>query len=93
MAWLNDFLLFLFVPGLVVFAAVISYRGPAQQYKIVQETNTLGEKRYEVWFEYQRWCSKNTWRLEETFDNLEQADQHIARQSKTRQTVREGSLK
>lgn len=93
MAWLNDLLLFLAVPGIVIFAAVISYRGPARQYKIVRETNTLGEKRYEVWFEYQRWCSKNTWRLEETFDTLEQADQHIARQSKTRQTVREGSLK
>lgn len=93
MTWLTDFLLFLFVPGLVVFAAVISYQGTARQYKIVQETNTLGETRYEVWFEYQRWCSKNTWQLEETFDTLEQADQHISRQSKTRQTVREGSLK
>lgn len=92
MNWLNDFLLFLFVPGLVIFAAIISYQGPVRQYKIVRETNTLDEKKYEVWFEYQRWCSKNTWQLEETFETEQEANEYVARQCKIREVVSEGKF-
>lgn len=94
MTWLNDLFLFLVVPGLAIVAAIISYRGDAYGYKIVCETNQLGEKRYQVWFEYYSiGAQSRSWRLEETFDTLELADQYISRQTKTTETVREGSLK
>lgn len=92
MDWLKDLLYFLFVPGLVLFAALLLYRGDRQGYKIVKETNTLGESRYEVWFEYYSIHGTHGWRHEETFDTEEQANQFIARQFKTREVIREGKL-
>ena len=92
MEWLKDLLYFLFVPGLVVLAALLTYRGSKQGYKIVKETNSLGESRYEVWFEYYNIQGTHGWRHEETFDTEEGADQFIARQHKTREVIREGKL-
>ena len=92
MTWLNDLFLFLAVPGIVIVAMILTHRGAAQRYKIVKETNTLGEERYEVWFEHYSLHGSKTWLHKETFDTIELADQYIARQFTTRETVREGKL-
>ena len=92
MTWLNDLLLFLFFPGVVVVAFLLAHRGNKQGYKIIKETNTLGESRYEVWFEYYTIHGLHGWTKEETFDTEQQADEFIARQHKIREVVREGKL-
>lgn len=89
---MNDILLFFLVPGLVIIAALLLHRGNKQSYKIIKETNTLGESRYEVWFEYYTVHGLHGWTLEEKFDTEEQANQFIARQHKIREVVREGKL-
>lgn len=92
MNWLTDLFYFLAVPGLVVLVSILVYRGDKQGYKIIKETNTLGEIHYEVWFEYYSIHGSHGWRHEKTFDTEEQADQFIARQFKTREVIREGKL-
>jgi hypothetical protein len=94
MEWANDLLLFLFFPAIVVLAAILTYKGAANNYKIVRVTNTLGEEKYEVYFQYERFdCSGCNWRLEETFETEQLADEFIARQYQKREVVREGKLK
>lgn len=92
MTWLNDLFYFLLVPGLVVVAFVLSYRGSARKYKIVKATNTLGEVKYEVWFDYHAIHGSYTWKLEEKFDTEDQANQFIARRFTIREVIREGKL-
>lgn len=92
MSWLNDILLFLIFPGLVILAAILAHKGSKRSYKIVKETNTLGESRYEVWFEYYTIHGLHGWTLEEKFDTEEQANEFIARQHKIREVIREGKL-
>lgn len=92
MNWINDVVLFLLAPGLVLIVALLTYRGPKQGYKIVKETNSLGESRYEVWFEYYSIQGSHGWLHEQTFDTQEAADQFIARQHKIREVVKEGKL-
>lgn len=89
---MNDILLFFLVPGLVIVAALLLHRGNKQSYKIVKETNTLGESRYEVWFEYYTVHGLHGWQLEEKFDTEEQANQFIAKQHTIREIIREGKL-
>lgn len=92
MDWLKDLFLFLFVPGLVIFAILLSHRGPKRRYKIVKETNSLGEEKYEVWFEYRNHYSNRVWHLEKTFDTEDLANEFVARQHTTRETIKEGTL-
>lgn len=92
MQWLHDVSLFLLAPGLVFIAYLITYRGDKLGYKIVKETNSLGEVKYEVWFEYYNIHGSHGWLKEETFDTEQQADEFLARQHKTREVVREGKL-
>jgi hypothetical protein len=94
MEWAMDLLYFLFFPAIVVLFAILTWRGAANNYKIVRVTNTLGEEKYEVYFQYERMdCSGLNWRLEETFPTEREADEFIARQFTKRETVREGKLK
>ena len=89
-----DLLYFFAVPIFVILAGLMLYRGGSKNYKIIKETNTLGESTYEVWFEYESIdCVSRTWRKESEYTTLEEADAFIARQFKTRETVREGKLK
>ncbi len=89
-----DILYFLLFPAILVLIAILTYKGSANNYKIVRVTNTLGEQKYEVYFQYERIdCSGCNWRLEETFETELQADEFIARQSKTREIIKEGKLK
>lgn len=92
MEWYHDLFLFLFVPGLVVLFFLLTYRGDKQAYKIVKETNRLGESRFEIWFEYHSIQGTNGWRLEKTFDTEEEAIQFIDKQQKTREVIKEGKL-
>ena len=89
---MSDMFLFFLVPALVVIAAILSHRDGKRGYKIVKETNTLGESRYEVWFEYYTIHGLHGWTLEEKFDTEELANEFIARQHKIREVVREGKL-
>lgn len=89
---MSDIFLFFLVPALVIIAAVLSHKGARQKYKIIKETNTLGESRYEVWFEYYTIHGLHGWTLEEKFDTEELANEFIARQHKIREVVREGKL-
>jgi hypothetical protein len=94
MEWTKDLALFLFFPAMIVLIAILTYRGAANNYKIVKVTNTLGEEKYEVYFQYESMdCVSRSWRLEETFETAQQADEFIARQYQKRETVREGKLK
>ncbi len=91
---MTDILLFLAVPFLVIVFAALTWRGAGKAYKIVRVTNTLGEEKYEVYFQYERIdCSGCDWRLEETFETEQLANEFIARQFQTREVVREGKLK
>jgi hypothetical protein len=90
---MTDLLYFLLVPVTVMLIAILTYRGAANNYKIVRVTNTLGEEKYEVYFQYESMdCVSRNWRLEETFRTEQQADEFIARQFQKRETVREGKL-
>jgi hypothetical protein len=89
-----DILYFLLFPAILVLIAILTYKGSANNYKIVRVTNTLGEEKYEVYFQYERIdCSGCNWRLEETFETELQADEFIARQNQKREIVKEGKLK
>ena len=94
MEWTKDLLVFLFFPACIALIAILTYRGAANNYKIVRVTNTLEEEKYEVYFQYESMdCMHRNWRLEETFETEQQADEFIARQYQKRETVREGRLK
>ncbi len=91
---LMDLLYFLTIPLIIVLLGIFTWRGAANNYKIVRVTNTLGEEKYEVYFQYESIdCIIHNWRLEETFETVQQADEFIARQFSKRETVREGKLK
>jgi hypothetical protein len=93
MEWTKDLALFLFFPACIALIAILTYRGAANNYKIVKVTNTLGEEKYEVYFQYESMdCVSRNWRLEETFETVQQADEFIAKQYQKRETVREGKL-
>lgn len=93
MEWTKDLALFLFFPAAIMLIAILTYRGAANNYRIVKVTNTLGEEKYEVYFQYESAdCVHRNWRLEETFETVQQADEFIARQYQKRETVREGKL-
>jgi hypothetical protein len=93
MEWTKDLMYFLFFPACIALIAILTYRGAANNYKIVRVTNTLGEEKYEVYFQYESMdCVSRNWRLEETFETEQLADQFIARQYQKRETVREGKL-
>ena len=91
---LADLARFFAVPFLVIVLSIILYRGDRpRRYKIVRESNPLGEERYEVWFEYPALpFNPNTWKLEEKFDSEQLANDFITRRKKIRETVREGTL-
>ena len=94
MEWAMDLLYFLFFPAIVVLFAILTWRGAANNYRIVRVTNTLGEEKYEVYFQYEsRECVGTNWRLQETFATEQLANEFIARQFTIRETVREGKLK
>jgi nuclear transport factor 2 (NTF2) superfamily protein len=91
---MTDLLYFFAVPIFIIIIFTMLYRGGSKNYKIIKETNTLGESRYEVWFEYESLdCASRNWHKEAEYATLEEADAFIARQFKTRETVREGKLK
>ncbi len=91
---LTDLLYFLSIPAIIAVVAVCTWRGSANNYKIVRVTNTLGEEKYEVYFQYESIdCVGCNWRLKETFETQKQADEFIARQFSKREVVREGKLK
>ncbi len=90
---LMDLLYFLSIPVIVALFFILTYRGAASNYRIVRVTNTLGEEKYEVYFQYESAdCVSQNWRLEETFETQTQADEFIARQFTIRETVKEGKL-
>jgi hypothetical protein len=94
MEWTKDLALFLFFPACIALIAILTYKGAANNYKIVRVTNSLGEQKFEVYFQYERMdCSGLNWRLEETFATEQQADEFIARQFSKREVIREGKLK
>jgi hypothetical protein len=94
MDWLHDIFYFLMVPGMLLVLAAFTMKGNTpKRYKIVKETNSLGETCWEVWFEY--WAmplNADTWRLEEKFETKQLAIDFIARRSVLRETVKEGTL-
>ena len=93
MEWTKDLALFLFFPACVALIAILTYRGAANNYRIVRVTNTLGDEKYEVYFQYESAdCVNRNWRLEKTFATEHEADEFIARQYQKRETVREGKL-
>ena len=94
MEWAKDLLYFLFFPACIALIAILTYRGAANNYKIVRVTNTLGEEKYEVYFQYESMdCVSRNWRLEKTVATEREADEFIAGQYQKRETVREGKLK
>jgi len=94
MEWITDLLYFLAIPAIIIVFAVLTWRGAAKNYRIVRVTNSLGEQKYEVYFQYEsRECVGTNWRLEETFETEQLADEFIARQYQKREVVREGKLK
>lgn len=94
MNWLHDLFYFLTVPLLVIFFGVLTFRGHTpKRFKIVRETNSLGEERFEVWFEYSVFPLVNEkWHLEEKFDTEQQANDFIARKSTQKQIIKQGDL-
>ncbi len=92
MQWLNDVWLFFTVPALVIIYSLMFGRGRLpKNYKIVRESNTLGEQKYEVWFDYPG-IGALTWRCEGEFESEQAADEFIARQFKLREIVKQGSF-
>lgn len=92
---LKDLGLFFLVPGIVVLWAVLCHRGDEPcNYKIIRETNSLGEMRYEVWFEYAVFFwNPHTWCLKEIFDTEQLAMEFVARQkNKKREVLKQGQL-
>lgn len=88
-----DLLYFLSIPAVILLIFIATHRGAANHYRIVRVTNTLGEEKFEVYFQYESMdCVNRNWRLEETFDTAQLADEFIARQFTIRETVREGKL-
>ena len=93
MEWIKDLLYFLSVPTVIILLFVLTYRGAANNYRIVKVSNTLGEEKFEVYFQYASAdCVSCNWRIEETFATEREADEFIARQFTVRETVREGKL-
>ena len=94
MEWIKDLSYFLFFPAMIVLIAILTYRGAANNYKIVRVTNSLGEEKYEVYFQYESAdCVNQNWRLEKTFETEQLADEFLARQFSKREVIREGKLK
>lgn len=91
---LMDLLYFLTIPAIIIVVALCTWRGAANNYKIVRVTNTLGEEKYEVYFQYESIdCMGCNWRLEETFESEQLANEFIAKQFTKREVVKEGKLK
>ncbi len=90
-----DLLYFHFVPTLLFFGVFFfTWRGSEKAYKIIKETNSLGEEKFEVWFQYESMdCSSRNWCKQERFDTVKEAEDFIARQSKKREVVKEGTFK
>lgn len=94
MQWLSDICLFFAVPTILLAWSVLATHGTVpKSYKIVRESNNLGEERFEVWFHYPSFgLAARDWRMEEKFDRLQDAEDFITRQTKIRETVKEGKL-
>lgn len=91
MEWLNDVWLFFSLPALFIIYNLIFGRGNlAKNYKIVRESNTLGEEKYEVWFDYPGLCTP--WRREGEFGSEQSVDEFIARQFKLREIIKQGKF-
>ncbi len=91
METLTMLLQFLTIPALIVVIALITHKGDPNGYKIIKESNTLGEEKFEVWLRYKSFDNR-CWRKEETFDSEQEANKYIARLFKIRTIVREGGL-
>ena len=94
MHWLSDLAHFLAFPFLMAILAVVLYRSNMpKRYKIIRESNPLGEERFEVWFDYPSSpLIQRTWILKETFDTEKAAEDYILRHQIERKTVSEGPL-
>lgn len=91
---MTDFLYFFSIPIVILLFALVTWRGAGKAYKIVRVTNTLGEEKYEVYFQYEsRDFTSCNWRLEQTFESEQLANEFIARQFQTREVIKEGKLK
>ncbi len=89
-----DALYFLAVPFVVLLVALVTWRGSEQSYKIIKETNHLGEEKFEVWFQYESIaCSSRNWCKEQECKTVQEAEDFIARQFKKREVVKEGTFK
>ena len=90
-----DLIYFGFVPMLFMVYILLFGRGSIPtKYKIVKETNSLGETTFEVWFEYPAApLILRTWSHEMTFNREQDAEEYVARQSKDRTVIKEGSFK
>ncbi len=87
-----DALYFLAIPIVMLLVAIFTYQGSEQAYKIVKETNDLGEEKFEVWFQYESYSNRN-WRKEQEFDTVKEAEEFIARRIKKREILKEGKFK
>ncbi len=95
MTWLQDIGLFFLAPVIVILCVVLTHKGTEPRgYKIVRETNRLGEVRYEVWFEYPAmFWNKYSWCLKEVFDTEQLAIEYVARQQeKKREIIKTGTF-
>ena len=78
--------------ALVVLFGIIPYRGEPTRYKIVQETNNLGETRYELWFKYGSILKTYPWCLEGTYATIQEAEEFLTKRNTNRTVVQEGNL-
>lgn len=94
MVWLIDLLYFLTAPLFLLFLAILTFKGQnPKQFKIVKETNSLGEEKYELWFEYPVMpFNPDSWRKEGDFKTVAEADQYIKSLTKTREVVKQGII-
>jgi hypothetical protein len=79
-------------PALVVVFGILTYRGEPTRYKIVRETNSLGEERFELWYKYSSLLKSYPWCLEGTFTTEAEAHDFMAREKINRIIVSEGVL-
>jgi hypothetical protein len=79
-------------PALVVLFGILTYRGEPTRYKIIQQTNDLGESSYELWFKYGSLMKTYPWCLEGVFDTEQEAQEFIAKRNVNRKVIQEGNL-
>lgn len=92
MQTLEMLLYFFAFPALVILFGIITYRGEPTRYKIVQEINSLGETRYELWFKYGSLLKTYPWCLEGIYATIQEAEEFISKRNINRKVVQEGNL-